>query len=92
MFQMSEVVNLAADLISLPILILVLRNKALPRYRLFLAALGAIILAHTFTIVEAFALEPLFNACEHISFLAAAILFFVGAIRYFLPRVNRWRS
>ena len=84
--QTSELINLIGDLVSLPILIIVLRNRNLPRYRLFLAALGTIILSHIFTIVEGFIWPVLLNAAEHLSLLAASVLFLVGALRYFRPQ------
>jgi len=84
--QTSELINLIGDLVSLPILIVVLRNRNLPRYRLFLAALGTIILSHICTIAEGFVWPVILNAAEHMSLLAAAILFVIGALRYFRPR------
>jgi hypothetical protein len=81
--DVNELVNLIGDLFGLLVLVVVFRNRELPRYGIFLAGLGAIILSHTFTILEEFALRRFFDVAEHVSMLVAAALFLVGAIRYF---------
>tara|TARA_B100000614_G_scaffold187288_2_gene168396 strand:- start:321 stop:674 length:354 start_codon:yes stop_codon:yes gene_type:complete len=83
-FQVSEIINLAVDLISFPVLLVVVSRTGLPRYRLFVAAIVAMVASHLFTIVEGVAFPELFNLAEHLSLLAASVLFFVGTVRYFL--------
>ena len=47
-------------------------------------AIVAMVASHLFTIVEGVAFPELFNLAEHLSLLAASVLFFVGTVRYFL--------
>ena len=75
---------LALHLLLPSVLLVVVSRTGLPRYRLFVAAIVAMVASHLFTIVEGVAFPELFNLAEHLSLLAASVLFFVGTVRYFL--------
>lgn len=83
MYEINEVMNLAIDILSLPVVIVVLKTRKIPHFRLFIAALACIFLSHLLTIVEGFCFPVVCNILEHISFTIAAILFLSGLICYF---------
>jgi|GEM_PF-6685448 len=82
--QIGELLNLIADLISIPIILYVLSNKNLPRYYLFLIALIFLILSHFFTIIESFFFEIFFNYLEHLFIIFSGIFFLIGILKYFI--------
>ena len=82
--QINELINLSVDVICIPLIFLVFRNKTLPRYHLFLFSILFILLSHFFTIVEGYILNQFFNFLEHFSLLIAAAFFLLGVIHYFL--------
>lgn len=81
--QYNEVFNLVSDIFCIPILILIFSLRELPRYRLFLAALGCVILSHLFTVIESFWYPEYFDIAEHFMLLTAGILFIAGILKYF---------
>ncbi len=88
MFETSELFNLLGDILSLPILVVLVFRTGLPRYPLFLCGIGAIVASHVFTIVEGTALPDMFNTAEHISILVASVFFLWGVLRNFSSSVG----
>lgn len=84
MFEGNEVTNLVVDLLSVPLVIYVFRNRSLPRYRFLLVALVLMLLSHLLTVLEGVALSGPFNILEHLAMLAAAVCFLIGIFKYFI--------
>ncbi|MBN2434299.1 MAG: hypothetical protein JXK07_03430 [Spirochaetes bacterium] len=81
--QFNEVFNLVSDVFCIPILILIFSLRELPRYWLFLTALGCVILSHLFTVIESFWYPEYFDIAEHFMLLIAGVFFFMGIVKYF---------
>ena len=79
--EYGEAMNLVVDILLLPIIFLVLKNRTLPRANFVLAAALLIVLSHLATIVENFAFPALSDAVEHLSILAAGIVFLFAIAR-----------
>ncbi|MBN2385021.1 hypothetical protein JXQ70_19270 [bacterium] len=84
MVQINEFINLIADLISIPLILFVFLNRNLPRYYFFLFSIMSIILSHSFTIIEDFCFQYVFNLLEHLTMLLSSLFFLTGIIKYFL--------
>ena len=84
--QINELLNLIADLCSIPIILFIVFNKNLPRFYLFLIALLCIILSHTFTIIEGYFFYSFFNFLEHLFILISGVFFLLGVITYFFKK------
>lgn len=74
-FEIGELINIVVDVILLPILIVVLRSRSAPGSRKILGAAGLIGLSHVATILESLLFPRFMDILEHMSILAAGIVF-----------------
>lgn len=74
----GELINVLVDIAMLPVLVMVLGRRDIPRAGFVLAAALCIASSHVCTIVEGFALPALFDALEHLLIAAAGLILVLG--------------
>lgn len=79
--ELGEIVNVAMDLLLLPLLVAVLFKGKVPHARTLLTASLFIVLSHVATILEGFIFPALFDAVEHLSMLFAGLLYWRAIVR-----------
>jgi len=79
--ELGELMNVAMDLLLLPLLIAVLFKGRVPHARTLLSASLCIVFSHIATILEGFFLPAFFDAVEHLSMLFAGLLYLRAVVR-----------
>jgi hypothetical protein len=78
-YQESEIVDLLMAVVLTPVLYAVFRTVLLAGKRWFLLGYLAVIAGYTFTVIEGYVAEDLFNLLEHVSYAVGGVGFAVGA-------------
>jgi len=79
-FEPSEIVNLVLLLTLAPMVLVAVRRSLPSMPASVLVAVGAMVSAYVFTILEGFMFTDLFNLIEHASLAVAGIAFFVAIV------------
>lgn len=80
MFQQSEVVSLLLAAALTPVMYSGVRHVEFAGKRALMLALGALLGAYLFTVLETFVLPDAFNVAEHASLAVAGLAFAVSVV------------
>ncbi|MBN2159780.1 MAG: hypothetical protein JW807_10315 [Spirochaetes bacterium] len=83
MIQTTELLNLIFESIGLVVIITLYRFGVIPRYLYLFFAYVSIWIGSICTVAEGFVWYDVFNLLEHLSYVAAGILFIIGFRAYF---------
>ena len=84
----SEAFVLVIFIVGFPFLYSIFRETDIPGRRWFLLAYSSLTLSNFFTVIESLMLHNLFNLCEHIFIMAAAVLILLGCIQLKINRTS----